>query len=91
MNTMLACIPDWSERGHPTAIEKYIGNGWTYRGPGLYLSDTDTMLVVEERPASAKPYTGKTPGVINVLVWNTPLHDTIMGWTPPTVFDDRKL
>ena len=88
-NTHLSGVPDWHTQGAVRAVEQYIGNGWKYRGPGLYLSDTDTLLVIEQRPIGTKPYTGKKPRRILVLVWNCELRETILGWTPPTVVDTR--
>ena len=38
--------PDWTMQGTGAEIERAIGGDFRFSGPGFYLSETDTALVV---------------------------------------------
>lgn len=41
---MLQVEYDWAERDTPAGL---VGSAFKFKGPGFYLSDTDTLLIVE--------------------------------------------
>lgn len=44
---MLQVNSDWFQSGTPQELEDYIGDGrFKYLGPGLYLTNNQTVLVV---------------------------------------------
>jgi hypothetical protein len=43
---MFSLTPDWELTGSWTKLEEDIGNGFEFKGPGSYLSDTDTLLIL---------------------------------------------
>jgi hypothetical protein len=79
--------PDWTVQGTKEKLEERIGNGFTIKGPGLYLTDTDTVLVQlnEETRDNFKAWSISHKGDNQldqhyvVYVYNTKIENTIWG------------
>jgi hypothetical protein len=41
-------MPDWTHSGTGKQIETYLGNDFKFNGPGVYLTATDTLLIVPD-------------------------------------------
>lgn len=75
--------PDWHMTDTKSSLEEKIGNGLLIVGPGFYLSNTDTLLLVREGDEifwwSRFPDDDDT--VYTAYVWNTEICNTILGNT----------
>jgi hypothetical protein len=73
--------PDWSQTNcSAQTIEAELGI--TFKGPGLYLTKTDTLLIKKH---------GSGTGHFSIYVWNAPLGKTILGQAAsiPVQLDER--
>lgn len=43
---MLQVEPDWDTCDTPAALEGLVGSAFKFKGPGFYLTDTDTLLIL---------------------------------------------
>lgn len=76
--------PDWDETGTWEELEESIGSGFKYHGPGIYLSDTDTLLIFTQERGDGRELTIKNAwqsyqpsGTIFVAYcYNRPYHET---------------
>jgi hypothetical protein len=46
---MFSFTPDWDLSGTAEELQKQIGNGFKFNGPGFYLTDSDTLLIIPRR------------------------------------------
>lgn len=87
---MLQVRPDWSATMTPEKFRKELGI--EFDGPGLYLSKTDTVLVVPNRPNNddykwtisqgTTAWHHKQPEgtLYDVSVYNVPMFRTVLAW-----------
>ena len=79
---MLQVLPDWTHKGTAKNIKEYMK--WNTKvSPGLYISNTDTVLVIPlpEQPtdrAKIWNHTWPEDTLFKLHVWNTPIHKTIL-------------
>lgn len=91
---MLQVTPDWDRMGTKDALEKYIGDGrLTIIGPGLYLTNTDTILVLNNEEDDSFAVPNDKEAMYVLYCYNTPLSRTIFGYLDvvpiPIRLDDR--
>jgi hypothetical protein len=86
---------DWVWVGTAGQLEKEIGNGFKFSGPGFYLTNTDTVLIIPREFDDRDSMWKKTWPVDTVFVtfcWNTQHQNTI--WSvcslAPVRVDDRE-
>lgn len=80
-------LPDWHNVWTPEKAEKALAN-FKFRGAGLYLSDTDTILVAPHGGSDLLKWNAKSEKYM-FLCWNNPYHKTVLGKSPPIRVDDR--
>lgn len=89
---------DWTQSysSSKDLVEDFGGvPNFQFRGPGLYLTPTDTALVIPEHDGITNKNiwdTEQPSGTIwRVFVWNCPFKDTIFSAAnrPPTRMDQR--
>jgi hypothetical protein len=86
--------PDWQHSGTAESIAhqfKFDHKEFQFKGPGFYLSDTDTLVIVPrvEHPSFKKDWPKET--VFTAYVYNTPFSGTVFSWNSIIpVRDDRR-
>jgi hypothetical protein len=81
---MVDLIPDWTETGTGEELQNNIGNGFIFKGPGIYLSNTDTLLVLTKARGDGGEITAKniwngfqpSGTVFTAYCYNVPYHET---------------
>lgn len=89
-----AVNPDWQERVSPGVFEGTFKS--PFKGPGFYLNDTDTLLIVpdtEDDPDAGKYWHIEQPEGTTylALVYNSPYQETLLSIlaTAPVRADTR--
>lgn len=72
-------LPDWTVIVSKTDLEAKYQFTFTYKKPGLYLTNTDTVFIQENES-----------GHLHVHVFNCPLRELVIAETIPTQYDGRK-
>jgi len=87
---MLQVKPDW-HKSYTAAQFAAEFPKLKFRGPGCYLTDTDTMLVLAHAGPEDHPWKVKWPDeqIFEIYVWNCEVNDTILSSTGPTKTDNR--
>jgi len=97
-NWQVQVTPDWQKSIRTPEEFNELFPGLTFRGPGTYLTDKDTVLVLMRPPAGQGTKMRLLPWatkgwpegtVIHAFVYNTESVNTILGHVPPTRQDDR--
>lgn len=78
-------FPDWDEEGTKKELQETIGDEFVWNGPGIYLTDTDTLLIVTKERADGNKVTvnniwqGYQPPetVYVAYCYNRPYHETL--------------
>ena len=89
---MLQVNSDWFQSGTPQELEDYIGEGrFKYIGPGLYLTNNQTILVVANEETD-NPWKKTWPEgtTFTMYVWDMPIHQTILSQVVLTRLDERE-
>lgn len=76
---MKQLIPDWSIIATKGKISQNYNFPFTYKGPGLYLTKTDTIIIQED-----------DSGYLHVNCYNCPLYATVWSEKLSVCFDNRE-
>lgn len=90
-------LPDYSLTTTPSEFGLEHFDGLEFKGPGFYLSKTDTILVIPrppQGPATADSIWNQTQPdgtIYECHVWNCPWHNLVLAapTLPPTRSDSR--
>lgn len=71
--------PDWYTTGTKKQIEEEIGDGFSLKGPGLYLSNNDTILVImpNRTPRTFWNQAVESDEYYSAIVYNSSFTETI--------------
>jgi hypothetical protein len=86
---------DWVKVGTAAELEAAVGNGFKFKGPGFYLTDKDTVLIVPREFGDHDNMWKQSWPADTVFVffcWNAPHHETIwsVSCVAPVKVDDRE-
>lgn len=74
--------PDWSRKYTPAQAEAQLKD-FKFKGPGLYMTKTDTMIVVRVEPipygTSPWKHAHRPDELFEFHVYNCPFEETIFG------------
>jgi hypothetical protein len=71
-------VPDWMLSGTPAYFEHELGN-FKFKGPGIYATATDTLLIVPRDPKRDLWENNLPPDAqYRLYCWNTKIEHTIL-------------
>ena len=84
--------PDWSHTYSSIEQLEHDLTGIKYTGPGVYLTETDTLIIVAREPDGSETWNHIHSGDANFCVhcYNCNFRDTIFAEIPPNRLDTRK-
>lgn len=77
---MINSKPNWTVVGTGSQLEKKLGNGFEFNGPGIYLTIIDTILAFndERNPECFWHQKYKQDEIFHLWIYNVPYSSTIL-------------
>ena len=81
-------LPAWTKKGTAEELERDIGNGFKFTGPGLYIREDEFDLAVLE---DGNDWSRKHPAetVYEFHHYDCPIHESVFATIPVVRVDDR--